>query len=111
MYISDGNTVRVVAPAGGCVKDGFYRVSGFNGFALADAVAGAEVVLVIKPREVHQFAVPGALTANKGDVLYIPTASTGVAALTATAAGNIPAVKVTATKDGANLIWGYAIND
>lgn len=112
MRVTDGKTRRVVAPGGGCVREGFYRISGFNGFALADAAGGADVVLEIDPRAEHQFSIPGAVTANLGDVLYVPPASGQTsAALTATATNNVPAIKVTKTKDADNIIWGYAIND
>jgi hypothetical protein len=110
MRVSDGKTIRVTAPAGGVVVHGFYRASKFHGFAQTSQAAGQEVDLEIDPRAVHRFAVPGGLTANKGDILYIPAAGTGIANLTATATGNFPAIMVTSTKDGNNIIEGFALN-
>lgn len=109
--VSDGKTIRAVAPSGGVVKDEFVRVGKFHGFALQTALAGAEFDMEIDPRAVHRFAVGAGLTANKGDILYMASASVRVSQLTATATANFPALKVTSTKDGDNVIEAYAINE
>lgn len=109
--VSDGKTVRRTAPAGGVVKDEFYRVGGFNGFAMQSADAAEEFAMEIDPRAVHRFDIGAGVAAAAGDVLYMPPAGGNATALTATAAGNVAAIKVTLTKDADNIIEGYAIND
>ncbi len=70
---------------------------------MADAEIGEEVALEIALRE-HEIAV-GAVSASKGDILYIT--SGGV--ITATATGNFPLCKVTVAKDANDLVWAVLL--
>lgn len=68
--VSDGKSVVVTAPAGGCVKDDPYEVSNFFGFADADAAVGEEVSLSIGQEE-REVTFPGAAAAwDPGDPVY-----------------------------------------
>lgn len=68
--VSDGRSVVVTAPAGGVVKDNPYLISGYFGWADADADAGATVSLSIfhEEREVTLPAKTGGWAV--GDPVY-----------------------------------------
>lgn len=107
--VSDLRSVDVVAPAGGVVAGVFYRISGWNGFATVTAAAGVTFALQISDDEMFEINV-GALAFVKGAVLYITPGGAGIADLTATAAGNIPAIKAVEAKDVNNIAWVKVLN-
>lgn len=108
--IHDGKAIEFVAPTGGVVAGQFYRNSGWNHIATVTAAQTETYEGQIDPTEVFRVNVGAGITANKGDVIYIPTAGAGVAQLTNTAAGNIPALKVTDAKDSNNVCEARLLN-
>ena len=109
---SDGKALNFVAPAGGVLAGRLYRVGGWNHIAVTDAAAGETYAGEVDPMANYRIPVPAGLTGAVGDVYYLPPASpqTGSTALTATAAGNVLAVKVTEAKDGNNIMGVRVLN-
>ena len=97
-FRQDGKSVDVVAPAGGVTKGDAVLAQGFHGIAMADAAAGETVALEVESR-VHALNV-GALTAAKGDQLYISAAG----ALTTTNTDRYFG-RVVRAKDSNNVAW------
>jgi predicted RecA/RadA family phage recombinase len=110
---SDGKTINVVAPAGGAVAGQLYRINGWNGVCEVTAAAGETFALNIDPTFTFYIPMPAAVAAAQGDVLYMPPATGGVGAtaLTATAAGNVAAVKVHEAKDANNIVGVRILNN
>lgn len=96
----DAKSVDVTAPAGGVLDGEFRRLSNFNGFVFGDHPAGASFALDRDKDGAFDLILPAGLNPTKGAILYIPPAGAGVADLTLTAAGNIPALQVLEPKDG-----------
>lgn len=107
--VSDLRSVDVVAPAGGVLAGVFYRISGWNGFATVNAAAGVTFALQVSDDEMFEINV-GGLAFVKGGMLYIPAGGAGIADLTATATGNVPALKAVEAKDGSNVAWAKVLN-
>ena len=109
---SDGKTINVVAPAGGVTAGKLYRIDGWNGVAELTVAAGATFPLNIDPTFEFLIPMPAAVAAAVGAVLYMPPASGGAGetALTATATGNMAAVKVTQAKDANNIVGVRLLN-
>jgi Uncharacterized conserved protein (DUF2190) len=76
--VSDGNSVVVTAPAGGVVKDNPYIISGYFGFADADAEAGEQVSLSIGQEE-REVTLPAGAWALGAPVYFTATAFTATA--------------------------------
>lgn len=98
--VSDGQTVDLTLVASAAKEKGtpWYQ-NGFHGVLMEDASSGDSVALDIGLRE-WQINV-GALTAAKGDVLYINT-TTGALSNTDT---DRPFGKVSQAKDSNNIAW------
>lgn len=100
---SDGKAVRLTANAVVTKGDVVY-LDGFFGVAMHDAVSGEEFEAEIAQRE-HEINVGQSITAAKGDVLYITSAG----AISNSAGGNKPFMKVTVAKDANNYVWGILL--
>ena len=99
---SDGKAVDVVLSAD-ATKGDLVVAQGWFGVAMNDGVTGDTIAIEVSERE-FVFNV-GNVTAAKGDVLYVTSAG----AITATATGNKPALKVTKAKDSNNVIWAKVL--
>ena len=95
---SDGKAVDVVANKTG-LKGDIVRFEGWNGVAMRDFTSGETVAIETTQRE-FVFNI-GALTGAKGDVLYLTSAG----ALSNTASGNTPVIKITKAKNSDNVVW------
>lgn len=110
MRVHDGAAIEFVAPTGGVVADEFYRISGFNLIAVTDAAEGETFAGEIHPAYVYRVKVPAGVTANKGSILYIPSAGAVNTDLTNTVTANIPALLVTEAKDAGHVCEARLIN-
>ncbi len=110
---SDGKSIRAVAPAGGAVAGRLYRMDGWNGVCEVDTVAGAGFALNVDPTSLFYIPMPAGVAGARGAVLYVPPATVGdaTAALTATATGNVAAVKVEEAKDANNIVGVRLLNN
>lgn len=109
---SDGKTIDRVAPAGGVVAGELYRINGWNGICEVDTDATETFAMNVDPVPTFWIAIPAAVAAASGAILYMPPATGGVGstALTATATGNIAAVKVVVDKDANNIVGVKILN-
>lgn len=102
---SDGKAVDVTVTAT-VVKGDVVSIEGFAGIAMASASSGEDVALEIATRE-HEITVGSGVTAAKGDVLFVTTAS---GAITNTDDGNTkPFCKVTVAKDANDVVWAVLL--
>ncbi len=101
--VSDGKTVKVTASTA-VTANSVVQIQNFIGLALNSAQSGEQVVLLIEPCEI-ELTVPGGVTANVGDVLYMTPTGT----ITNTHTGNKPFLKVTVAKDANNVVWGILL--
>ena len=103
-FRSDGSAVDITVEAT-VTKGDVVSKEGFAGIAMQDAVSGETIALEIAQRE-HELNV-GSLTAAKGDVLYVVTAT---GALSNTDDGTTkPFCKVTVAKDSGNVVWAILL--
>lgn len=113
-FESDGKAVNVTLDAGDVVKGAVIVADGWLGIAGEDADSGETLALICDDRE-YQVEVPAALTANKGDILYITIATvTGhypddEAYTTTAGAGKIAFMKLTSDKDANNIVTGIML--
>lgn len=109
---SDGKTIPAVAITGGVTAGELYRIDGWNGICETDTDATKTFALNVDPVPVFWITVPAAVAAAAGAILYMPSATGGVGstALTATATGNVAAVKVVVAKDANNVVGGKILN-
>ncbi len=70
-YIQAGDNITVIAPSGGTVSDGLYKVGAIIGVAATTEVAGDPVVL--KTGGVFDLAKTSAQAWAVGDVLFMNT--------------------------------------
>lgn len=107
-YFSDGKTRNFTAPAGGVLAGELYRVDGWNHVCEKDTAAGKVYAGNIDPTYVFYISVPGGVTANAGDVLYLPPAG---GTITNTATSNVAAAKVYEAQDGNNIVGVRVLNN
>ena len=105
--ISDGKSVKVTVPGNTKIEAGkFYLLDGFLGCAVQSVETGAgktaEVILNIEQAEFETDQIVTAQNFAKGTLIYWD-ADNGV--FTETAGNNRLAGRVTAKKDGNNVIW------
>lgn len=100
---SDGKAVDVIADAA-VTKGTPVYTEDFAGIAMQDASSGESVAIEIAQRE-HEITVDAAVTANKGDILYIH----GDGVVNATAGSGVAFMKVTVAKDANNIVWGVLL--
>lgn len=99
---TDGRAVDVVS-AVELEKDTPVYLQGFHGFTM-DRVDAGESVAIDVAEQVWEFEVPGAVTAAKGDTLYISTDGNHTISGTA-GAGVVAFAKVVEAKDANNIVW------
>lgn len=99
---SDGKAVEVVVSKA-YTKGDVVLEQGFHGIAMENAASGDTIAIEIALRE-HEVNV-GSVAAAKGAVLYLTSAG----AISATASGNRPFLKVTLAKDANNYVWGVLL--
>lgn len=102
--ISDGKAVDVLLTE--VVEKGNpVYCDGFFGIAMQSGSSGDTIALEIAQRE-HQIVVESAVTAVKGDILYIDADG---AVSEAYAAGSLAFMKVTRDKDSNDIVWGILL--
>lgn len=99
---SDGKAVDITLTAV-TTKDTPVLEDGFHGIAMTDGSSGDIIAIEIAQRE-HEITVPSAVTAAKGDVLYLD--ATGTITNTDT---DRAFMKVTLAKDSNNIVWGVLL--
>jgi len=112
-FTSDGESVNV--KLGGTVVSGdIVYAEGWLGIAGGPGASDGYVALIVDHRE-YVFHVGAALSVNKGDIVYITTASLeGVKPAlsgysTSSGGGKIPLFKAVTAKDANNLVRGVLI--
>lgn len=108
--VSDGRSKQFTAPAGGVVKGQFYRNSGWNHIAWQSVAAGELYEGDISDETEFRIQIGAGVAAADGAVLYIPAAGAGAADITATATGNVRALKCMSAKDGNNYVTARVLN-
>lgn len=68
--LSDGQSVKVTAPAGGVTANTFYRIDGFMGHVFQDADAGDECILDVSLCEVETDQALSTDTFAVGEAIY-----------------------------------------
>lgn len=99
---SDGKAVEVTLTAT-VAKGDVLLLDKFFGIAMEAGVSGDIIAIEIAQRE-HEIAIPEAVSAAKGDVLYLD--ASGVITATNT---DTPFLKVTKEKDANNYVWGILL--
>ena len=99
---TDGMAIDVVVPAGMTVQAGDpVYIDGWHGIAMAAGEEDDIIALEVGPF-VHEITLGAAVTADKGDILYITTDGTNTVDATNT---NREAFKVVKAKDANNVAW------
>lgn len=99
---SDGKAVDVELTET-TAKGEVISIDGFFGITMAAGSSGDTVAIEIAQRE-HEISIPGELTANRGDILYLDSSG----AITTTDSDK-PFMKVTVAKDANNYVWGILL--
>lgn len=108
--VHDGKSLQFTAAAGGVLKGEFYRREGINHVAWESAAAGVLYEGDVDPAAVFRIQIGAGVAAARGAVLYIPAADGNATAITATAAGNVPALFVVEAKDANNYVEARLLN-